>query len=200
FIVASRPEPYIHEVFESPVYSDVHHSFNVEQLFDDVCKYLSDEFARIHCEHDTMARVPPPWPSKTVLESLVQKSSGHFIYASTIMKFIDDKNFRPTQRLTIVQEANGTGSESVFDSLDQLYMTILSSAPRQSELIPILGAIVHFDLTAGRIDQFFGLAHGETRLILRGLHSLLVVPSNDDGRIFSHHASFFDFLNNPGRS
>ncbi|KAJ6465460.1 hypothetical protein C8R45DRAFT_1219774 [Mycena sanguinolenta] len=206
FIVASRPELYIREVFESPVYSDVHHSFNVEQSFDDVRKYLSDEFARIHREHDTMAKIPSPWPMPDVLEELVEKSSGHFIYASTIIKFIDDKNYRPTQRLAVVQDASSTGSESAFDPLDKLCMTILSSASRQSELIPILCAIANFRVHPKRIDQLFQLPEGETRLLLRGLHSLIDVPSNDDkisvihDAISPHHASFFDFLNNPGRS
>ncbi|KAJ6456915.1 hypothetical protein C8R45DRAFT_1221980 [Mycena sanguinolenta] len=130
FIIASRPEPCIREVFESPGYSDVHRSFNVEQSFEDVRKYLSDEFARIHREHDTMTRALPPWPSGNVLANLVWKSSGHFIYASTIIKFIDDKNYRPTQRLAVIQDANGTDSKSAFDPLDQLYMTILNSSPR----------------------------------------------------------------------
>ncbi|KAJ6456855.1 hypothetical protein C8R45DRAFT_913783 [Mycena sanguinolenta] len=198
FIIASRPEPYIREVFESPIYSDVHHSFNVEQSFDDVRKYLSDEFARIHREHRTMANIPLPWPSPDVLEELVWKSSGHFIYASTVIKFIDDKNYQPTQRLAVVQDANSTRSQSAFDPLDELYMSILSSAPRQSELIPILGAIVNFRVFPEEIDHLFRLAHGETRLLLRGLHSLLSL--DDDYEISSHHASFLDFLNNPGRS
>ncbi|KAJ6456922.1 hypothetical protein C8R45DRAFT_568949 [Mycena sanguinolenta] len=129
FFVASRPEPHIRDVFESPFYSGHYHSVNVEQLFHDVRKYLSDEFARIHREHDKMTRVPPPWPSENVLANLLWKSSGHFIYASTIIKFIDDKNYRPTQRLAVIQDANGTDSKSAFDPLDQLYMTILSSSP-----------------------------------------------------------------------
>ncbi|KAF7328288.1 putative nwd2 protein [Mycena sanguinolenta] len=200
FIIASRPEPHIREVFNTPLYSHHYRSVNVEQSFHDVRKYLRDEFARIHREHDTMARVQSPWPSEYVLEKLVGKSSGHFIYASTIIKFIDDKSYRPTARLAVVQDPNGSASASVFDTLDQLYLTILSSAPRQSELIPILCAIVNFQLGAGHIDQLFGLEEGETGLLLRGLHSVLNVPRNDEGDITSHHASFVDFLNDPDRS
>ncbi|KAF7326988.1 NACHT domain-containing protein [Mycena sanguinolenta] len=133
FIVASRPEPHIREVFRSPFYH--HRGLNVEQSFDDVRRYLSDEFARIHCKHDTMKHIPLPWPSPDVLETLVEKSSGHFSYASTIIKFIDDKDYRPTQRLAMVQNAKSTGSESPFETLDQLYMTILNSARKQSEFI-----------------------------------------------------------------
>ncbi|KAF7372987.1 putative nwd2 protein [Mycena sanguinolenta] len=202
FIIASRPEPHIHETFDSPFYSGHCRSVNVEQSFADVHKYLRDEFSRIHREHSTMARIPLPWPSSDELQQLVWNSSGHFIYAATIIKFIDDKSHRPTKRLAVVQDPNGSSSESAFDTLDQLYMTILRSAPRQSQLIPIMCAIVHFQfrLAVGEIDKLFGLAQGETRLLLRGVHSVLDVPSYDGGRISLHHASFVDFLSNPDRS
>ncbi|KAF7375587.1 putative nwd2 protein [Mycena sanguinolenta] len=200
FIIASRPEPNIREVFDSPIYSGSYRSFNVEQSFDDVRTYLCDMFSRIHRQHYTMARIPSPWPSPDVLEKLVTMSSGHFIYASTIIKFIDDKSYRPTDRLTVVLDVNETGSESAFDALDQLYMTILCSAPRQPELIPILCAFANFDLTVATIDHLFGLEDGDARLLLRGLHSVLDVPPDDESRISSYHASFLDFLNNSRRS
>ncbi|KAF7364216.1 hypothetical protein MSAN_01081200 [Mycena sanguinolenta] len=205
FIVASRPELHIREVLESSFYSGHYRSLNVEQSFDDVREYLSNELARIHREHDTMTNVLLPWPSLHILQELVYKSSGHFIYASTIIKFIDDKNYRPTQRLAMVQDLESTGSESAFEALDQLYMTILSSAARQSELLPILCAIVKFKLCPEDIDRLFRFAEGETRLLLRSLHSVLEIPLKADGvsipsHISSHHASFLDFLNNPGRS
>ncbi|KAF7372965.1 NACHT domain-containing protein [Mycena sanguinolenta] len=217
FIIASRPEPHIREMFNAPLYFGHYRSVNVEQSFEDVRKYLSDEFARIHHEHATMRNIVLPWPSDVVLRELVFKSSGHFIYASTIIKFIDDKNHRPTQRLAVVKAANSTGCESAFKPLDQLYMTILNSAPRHSELIPILCAIANFQLGAEAIDQILRLEEGETRLRLRGLHSVLHIPPelneevpfrdrggeiflNDQRIIRSHHASFLEFLDSPSRS
>ncbi|KAJ6490002.1 hypothetical protein C8R45DRAFT_790260, partial [Mycena sanguinolenta] len=100
--IASRPEPHIRELFDLPVYSSRYGSQNVEQSFEDVRKYLLDEFSRIHREHCTMASVPSPWPSPDVLYKLERNSSGRFIYAATIISFIDDKNYRPTERLAIV--------------------------------------------------------------------------------------------------
>ncbi|KAJ6471491.1 hypothetical protein C8R45DRAFT_908368 [Mycena sanguinolenta] len=139
FIIASRPEPHIREIFESPTYSDIHCSFILEQSFDDVRKYFCDEFARIHREH--LAKVRQPWPSSDIMHKLVHKSSGYFIHASTIVKFIDDKNYRPTERLTLVLDGTRSESESAFEALDQLYMTILRSAPNRSQLPPILCAV-----------------------------------------------------------
>ncbi|KAF7372901.1 putative nwd2 protein [Mycena sanguinolenta] len=193
FIIASRPEPHIREVFDSFSYLGIHRAFNVEQSFADVYKYLRDEFSRIHHEHYTMAKVPLPWPTPGILDQLVENSSGHFIYASTIIKFIDDKNYRPTERLAVVQDPNSSGSASAFDTLDQLYMTILSSAPRQSELIPILCAIVNFGLCPEEVDQLFQLAEGDTRLVLRGLHSALKIPSDNKRENFLPPCIIFGF-------
>ncbi|KAF7372954.1 putative nwd2 protein [Mycena sanguinolenta] len=199
FIIASRPEPQISKMFPLPDHSCNYRRFNVEQSFDDVHKYLRDEFSRIHRDHSTMAKIPSPWPEPSVLEKLVRKSSGYFIYASTIIKFIGDENFRPTVRLEVVQNTNGPGSELAYDALDQLYMTILCSVPRQSELIPILCAIFKFGWCSKELDKVFRLAKGEALLLLRGLHSVLKIRSSKD-EISSHHASFVDFLKHPDRS
>ncbi|KAJ7862246.1 hypothetical protein B0H14DRAFT_2240335, partial [Mycena olivaceomarginata] len=50
FIIASRPEPHICGMLESALYEGLYRPFNVDQSFDDVEKYLRDEFARIHRE------------------------------------------------------------------------------------------------------------------------------------------------------
>ncbi|KAF7378248.1 putative nwd2 protein [Mycena sanguinolenta] len=200
FIVASRPEAHISEVFESPFYCGRYRSVDVEESFKDVKKYLCDEFSRIHGEHRTMVNIPLPWPSPEILKELVRKSSGYFIYASTVIRFIDDKNYRPTEQLAVILDR--TSSSSTFDTLDQLYIRILSSAPRQDQLLPVLCAISNFDFCPGTLDQLLGLNNGDARLLLRGLHSVLEIPEKDNSSlpISPHHASFFDFLNNPRRS
>ncbi|KAE9398501.1 hypothetical protein BT96DRAFT_994850 [Gymnopus androsaceus JB14] len=178
-IIASRPESHIREMFESSVYHGCCRPFNVRQSYEDVQKYLQKEFARIHSEHqDTLATIPLPWPSRAILDELVRKSSGYFIYASIIVKFIDDKNYRPTERLVIIT-GQSTESDLVFDALDQLYMTILSAAPRRSQLMPILCALGNFDLDLRVLDQIFQMENGEARLLLRSLHSVFEIPSQE---------------------
>ncbi|KAJ6523678.1 hypothetical protein DFH09DRAFT_1047145 [Mycena vulgaris] len=102
-LIASRPESHIREKFDS--IRGLYHSIQLDQSFMDVENYLRNEFNRIHHEHhETMASVPFPWPSRDIMERLVDKSSGYFIYAATIIKFVDDRDFRPTQRLAAVVE------------------------------------------------------------------------------------------------
>ncbi|KAJ7262562.1 hypothetical protein C8J57DRAFT_454711 [Mycena rebaudengoi] len=206
FVIASRPEPHIRETFEASCFKGLHHRYNVQQSCEDVRKYLCDEFARIHQEHShTMVDVPSPWPSHSVIEYLVKTSSGYFIYAATVIKFVDDRNFRPTEQLKAVQDTSY--SESPFSDLDQLYMKILSMVPGRHRLLPILRALEFFDfqLFTGGIEQVLGLKPGDVQLILRGLHSVLDIPEptydNDhDMGISAHHASFRDFLNDQSRS
>ncbi|KAJ6573173.1 hypothetical protein DFH09DRAFT_1459652 [Mycena vulgaris] len=204
FIIASRPELHIREVFEGPLLADTHLSCKVNRSFPDVERYLQEEFSRVHSEHwTTMATVPRPWPSNEVLNSLVSKSSGHFIYASTIIKFIDDKNFRPTERLSIVDDPDsGSSYDTPFNKLDRLYSEILSAAPLRQRFLPILLAILNFQLDLGELEELLGLQAGDACLAVRGLHSLLLVPppSDDMAILQVHHQSFRDFLIDPTRS
>ncbi|KAJ7229255.1 hypothetical protein C8J57DRAFT_1583454, partial [Mycena rebaudengoi] len=208
FLIASRPEPHIREIFQGPLFHEIHHSFNVDQSFEDVRKYLEDEFARIHREHhETMAGVLNPWPSQEVIQGLVWNSLGYFIYAATVIKFIDDRSFRPTEQLEAIQ--NVSNLESPFGALDQLYTQILLTVPPRHHhgLLWILKAMDFFDLGLyiGGIEQILALKPGDAQLILRGLHSILHIPeprydSDRDMQISVHHASFRDFLNDQSRS
>ncbi|KAJ7262587.1 hypothetical protein C8J57DRAFT_454824 [Mycena rebaudengoi] len=208
FLIASRPEPHIRETFEASFFEGLHHTYDVQQSREDVRKYLRDEFARIHQEHkQTMAGVVNPWPSQEVMEYLVDKSSGYFIYATTVIKFIDDRNFRPTEQLEALRDISY--SESPLSALDRLYTQILLAVPTRHchSLRRILGALEFFEfaLDTGEIEQVLALKPGDVQLILRGLHSVLDIPEpkNDNKHwagILVHHASFRDFLNDQSRS
>jgi hypothetical protein len=188
---------------------NIHRPVNVHQSFDDVQKYLLDEFARIHRDHSaTMARVPYPWPTPEIINNLVDNSSGYFIYASTIIKFVDDKKFRPTERLAIITEMTEHLSESPFASLDQLYIQILSQVDARPQLLKILTVIAaEISLSIGYVEQLLELEEGDVRLALCGLHSVisgLEGNSSDDwskdSEIYFHHASFRDFLQDSARA
>ncbi|KAJ7245761.1 hypothetical protein C8J57DRAFT_1190748 [Mycena rebaudengoi] len=206
FLIASRPESHLREVFQGSLFHETHNSFNVDQSFEDVRMYLEDEFARIHREHhQTMAGVSSPWPSSDVIKYLVDKSSGYFIYAATVIKFVDDRNFRPTEQLKALQDTSN--SESPFSALDQLYTQILSTVPSRHRLLPILRALEFFEfrLHPGGIEQLLELKPGDVQLILRGLHSVMRIPEPKYDNvprmwILVHHASFRDFLNDQSRS
>ncbi|KAJ7724414.1 hypothetical protein B0H16DRAFT_1472459 [Mycena metata] len=111
FLVASRPEAYICETLAEACLAESHRALNICQSFEDVRKYLEVEFDRIHQEHQTMTAVPFPWPEPKIVERIVWASSGYFIYAATVVKFIDDKRFQPPERLDVASWTAGPGYE-----------------------------------------------------------------------------------------
>ncbi|KAJ7870215.1 hypothetical protein B0H13DRAFT_2669870 [Mycena leptocephala] len=180
-LIASRPEPHIREKFEEPPFHSLCDSVNIEQSFVDVRRYFCDEFLRIRSEHKgTMGNIPTPWPSQHIINALVEKSSGYFIYAATVIKFVGDKHFRPTEQLELVQNLIpiSIDSDSPFQALDQLYIQILSGVPPRNrpKLCDILCVIANLRLNPTHIEQLLDLRTGDVQLILRCLHSLLEIP------------------------
>ncbi|KAJ7434146.1 hypothetical protein FB451DRAFT_303710 [Mycena latifolia] len=202
-LIASRPEPQISQVFKEPGMTGLYH-LDIGPSFMDIRNYLLSEFNRIHHEHEeTMASVPTPWPTRDIFEVLVDKSSGYFIYVATIIKFIDDRDFRPNQRLAAVIGSLPTECGTPFHALDELYSQIMRDAPFQSCLLDILCVIVHgsiLRLSTENIEKLLGLDPGDVKLTLRRLQSLLLVPKDKTDIISLHHKSFRDFLVDPNRS
>ncbi|KAJ7678046.1 hypothetical protein DFH06DRAFT_565034 [Mycena polygramma] len=201
-LVASRPELHIQEVLQG--LTDNYRPLNINQSFEDVQKYLVDEFVRIHREHwRSMAAIPGPWPSSNIIEKLTDNSSGFFVYASIIVRFIDDHTFRPTERLDVIMGIHTAKSGAPFAALDQLYIQILSAVPaeRRPRLLEVLAVVAaKFNLSSIHIEQLLELQPDDAGLILRHLHSVLDVPRHAHARITAHHASFLDFLGDPTRS
>ncbi|KAJ6459750.1 hypothetical protein C8R47DRAFT_947548, partial [Mycena vitilis] len=125
FLISSRPEAHIRDVFQHTSFNGLLDSTNVEESFEDVRRYLQGEFSRIHREHPHMNGVPTPWPSTEILDGLVRKSSGYFIYASTVIKLVDGRHARPTKRLNTLQNLSSPSSDPPFVDLYQLYIRIL---------------------------------------------------------------------------
>jgi hypothetical protein len=207
-LIASRPEPHLREVLETKeTFALCRHSpLSADQsAFDDIRKYFVDELSRIHSE--SMARgidLGPEWPSQDTVDQLVKTSSATFIYATTVIRFIDDEYHHPALRLESVLKLDPQSTAP----LDDLYTQILSFVPQEQETVQL--RILHV-IRDGReydpeeIDILLGLHTGMCRLILRRLHSLLNVPrirTRFGGRqsIYTLHASLGDYLSDPRRS
>ncbi|KAJ7889777.1 hypothetical protein B0H14DRAFT_2690933 [Mycena olivaceomarginata] len=170
-LIASRPEPHIREMFDDPSFSGLYDPTNVEQSFEDVRRYLCDEFSRIHREHrGTMDSIPTPWPLPEVLAETGQN------------------HFRPTEQLELIQNPVPSDSESPLDTLDQLYTQILSSVPQRNraKLCDVL-------CVPGDAQLILRCLHSVLDIPSDSLYSHWDV-------IHVHHASFFDFLRDPQRS
>jgi len=198
FLFASRPEPHIQQMFESPpirgkTYRLALWDFNA---CDDVREFLRSHLSRIHeAQKDLMRDVPRPWPSERDLEVVVNQSEGLFIYVSTLVKFVADRNGLPQHKLQVVMGAH-TG-------VDPLYNQVLSEARQFDHFERVVDAIMFLRpiLTVHALEQFLWLQSGGVRLALRGCQSILVIPNvDDDGTIQPYHASLQDFLTDHNRA
>ncbi|KAF8958891.1 hypothetical protein BDZ97DRAFT_1434275 [Flammula alnicola] len=88
FLIASRPEQQISYSFSSGRLPELRTSLVLDDSFhpdDDIRLFLQDSFLRIRNTHPKMHYIPADWPLCEVIESLVEKASGQFIYAATVM-------------------------------------------------------------------------------------------------------------------
>ena len=137
-LIASRPEPAICEVFEDELKETTYHLV-LDDSYDpdrDIATFLQHSFSDIHRRKHTrfpsMSSLPLPWPSEDVISFLVKKSSGQFIFAATVIRFVDEDRKLPPAQLKLVFDICKSLDASQhktnpFALLDQLYSHVLQS-------------------------------------------------------------------------
>ena len=236
FLFSSRPEVWIMDAFDDddgdlkPITfrCELNHSTTVDN---DIRTYLLAEFSRIResrRHRRTMQSLPRPWPSPETMETLVARASGQFIYASTVIKFVDDPYNRPSDQLDKVLGIPSTSrlssASQPFAELDKLYWQILSSSHNTELMLQILAIIrviidhayteyiVQFAFLEDSegssekllilIEHFLDLKSGDSYFALRDVNSLIYLPDptkKDQGHLRFFHASFSQFLEDKGR-
>ncbi|KAJ7476884.1 hypothetical protein B0H11DRAFT_1303271 [Mycena galericulata] len=194
-LITSRPETHIQDVFAQPTLDAICDRLALDTCihkYQDVRGFLRHEFRRIRLEYETMADIPEPWPSDPVLELLVRKSSGQFIYAATVIQFVGDEYSRPTERLDALLGVASASTDSPFAELDQLYRRVLSEVPNSDIVLRVLGVVLLFPpfLGDGKVSQrclelLLDLRPGDARLALRGMHSLMQIPTSGNEEVHS---------------
>ena len=176
FLIASRPESHIRDSFDQESLLTVTQRVVLDESFNpgrDIKVFLQDGFAKICTNNSILSHVEQPWPGK-VIDLLVQRSSGQFIYATTVLKFVGADLCSPMEQLALVLEIHPTA----FPDLDHLYTQILSVYPRLATIVKVLGTIIASDRNdlPEVIEDSLEMEEGELKLVLRGLSSLM----NDD--------------------
>ncbi|KIK59994.1 hypothetical protein GYMLUDRAFT_44006 [Collybiopsis luxurians FD-317 M1] len=211
-LVCSRPEPRIKESFAGAEFRNICRWMPLDDAYQaskDIRLFLVDGFKKIlTCHSCSMAHVPRPWPSSEQIEYLVQKSSGQFIYASTVLKWISEDCDVPADRLHIVlglQVKDHEGGNSPYAELDALYFQILSTVKKRNLFLQILAGSIVFresdKITVISISDVLGhIPSGTLYATFAGVHSLFREPSPVESGFRFCHASFTDFLFDPRRS
>jgi hypothetical protein len=205
FLVASRPELEI-----SAAMGDGKLREGLTRLpldadytsFHDIRRFLQDKFNEICLTHPMRSDLPSSWPSSEDIDTLVYNSSGQFIYASTVVKFVSSPRHGPDHRLEIVLDLRPKRQDLPFAELDSLYRYVLSSVEETPTTVQIVATALTLRYRAYRayiadLTDILDLSPRDIKLHLINLGSLVQYRSDFLGIL---HASLGDFLFDESRS
>ncbi|KAK7029670.1 hypothetical protein VNI00_014368 [Paramarasmius palmivorus] len=220
FLICSRREPLIYRTFHQFTYPVGKMGIGASQQTNkDITFYLRDTFTSIRRHHPAFSHIPHtvPWPDEGDIRKLVSRACGQFIFASTVLKYVDTMDELPQERLkTILHTRVKVNSNSPYPELDLLYHQILSTCTNWANVRPILQLLVtkqHYvnDMWEWYVDDvdwhsvstitlLLNLQKGQVATLLFRLHSIVHVPDTPHGKIRIRHASFAEYLQDPCRS
>ena len=216
FLVSSRAERDISLTFSTPAFQGITSRIALDDTYQpaaDIRRHLEGGVAEIKKTHLHQASIPLTWPAGEDLKSLVDKSSGQFIYAATIIRYIRHSDHNPTDNLKIIlglhprssPTTNGEGkvtADMPFAELDALYKGILSRVKDIQVTLRLLGVLLLSAFPYSTPEDIAGLMFldcGDVFRLLVDLPSVVMVRDSDYDIKFLH-ASFGDFLLDQERS
>jgi len=205
FLFSSRAEWDINLAFANPPLEGVTSRLALDDEYQpeaDIRRYLNGSFSEIKKTHLQKGHIPSTWPADEDISLLVDKSSGQFIYAATVIRYISSSRYNPTDSLKIILGLRPTRNDMPFAELDALYSDILSRIPVHDidATLRLLGGIIYskfFVMDTDMIEKLMFLDEGDATRLLVDLSSIIAIERGD---IKVLHASFGDFLSDKDRS
>jgi hypothetical protein len=210
--VTSREEHSISRMFEEMetqhrqhgVYIQLH---MIEQdiVRSDIRKFFELHFEEIVCRFKHIIKLP--WPPEEVLVELLKRAGVLFVYAVTVMRFLEDTNYNPERRLQeLLTEPGSLSSQSKpYNEVDKLYLDMMQRAGRDddgkddeglcSRIQKISGVIVLLQdqLDPDALSCLLERDRVEVGIDLQKLSAVLISEkATDPIKIF--HPSFSDFV------
>ena len=137
--------------------------------------------------------IDPMWPAPALVQEIVSKSSGQFIYASVVRKFISSPHHHPVQQLDVVRGLRPAGELTPFAQLDALYQHIFSQVHDIARVTAILATAIVSDTAAcgSHVCAMLDITKDDVDVALADLTSVISCCA---GKISFLHASLPDFL------
>ena len=212
FFITGRPEPQIRSGFRLPLLEPLTqifllHGVELTDVNNDIQLYLTERLTAITKQRSDL-ELPNPWPCNKEIEALTKKSSGLFIFASTLARFIGSKYHQPDRRLQLVlSEASGTMHEGQT-GIDLLYSQVLLDAFSDAHELEVFANMRHVleaivlafnPLSRKDLSEILGIPMALVSTTLRHLHSVILIPAEEYKEIHIFHKSFPDFLQDKNR-
>jgi len=207
FLFASRPEQHISLTFNTGFLPTVTTRIALDETYlpaNDIRLFLTDKFQEIKSTHRLRRYIPPQWPLPDALDQLVEKVSGQFIYASTVINYVSSIRHKPQDHLDIILGIRPPRRDLPFAELDALYMHILSGVEDLDFVLEILSVLLFsssrfpWPWSSPLIEEFLAFEPGDVEMYLGDMSFLVNVGPNQ--KITILHASLTDFLMDRTRS
>ena len=166
---------------------------------DDIQLFLTTHFRQISASYESLGS---DWPGKKVVEDLTNIAAGLFVWAETVVRFIE-RGIADEQLRLILAGDFGDGQDNVsklYSQILQFHFGLATSSALES-FNAVVGSLVLAKVPLLRTDlkYFLGMNMKETSIdyILNKLSSVILI--GEDGLIRVGHLSFTEFLLDPKR-
>ena len=210
-LICSRPEPAISTAFRGAIIQGISTSISLSHDADsdaDIRTFLVEQFVKLR--RKLLDAPNGEWPTTADIDHIVQKSSGHFIFAATAVKYVCAPRHRhnAVTRLKHVLDLaqlppDLDAKRHPFAVLSALYTLILSTREDVASTVKACAVCLEYrkyfnTISVARLARFLRFSPARTRALLDDLASLFDVSVTKDIKPF--HASFNDFLFDKFRS
>ena len=212
FFITGRPEPRIRSGFRleslAPITEVLKlHEVKPEAVDKDIELFFRTQLTSL-AKNRSDLDLTKGWPHSSDIKILCKKAAGFFIYASTVVKFIDSEIDPPTKRLSLVTNLPQSTVKEGKSGVDQLYTKVLKEAfcavhadnsQGYLNFRTVVGTVllIFNPLPIQGLSDLLGCDTHHVRSTIRSLHSLLLVPESIEDPICTFHKSFPDFLMDP---
>jgi len=212
FFITGRPEPRIRSGFRLPLLEpftqiSLLHEVDPTSVEGDIRLYLMEKLTAI-AKRRSGLDLPETWPSAEDITVLANKSSGLFIFASTVAKFIESEHHEPRERLQLIVRGTDNTSHEGASGIDSVYSQVLRDAfsgiDEESvfvnlKRIPSAVVLALNPLSQDELAELLDIDSAHISTTLRHLHSIILVPADRSREVRIFHKSFPDFLQDPKR-
>jgi hypothetical protein len=198
-LITSRAEEHIRKKLGTPEVCSSLCTLSLED-FDassDIRLFFRSRFSTIYQENRRIMQsddVLLPWPPDSDVDVLTRKSSGSFIFAFTLINFVNDGSDLPHRKLPMALKTHA--------GLDPLYRQVLFISPRNQHFERVIGTIllIRKPFPIATLADLLQLSGGDVLSTLSGIHSIIMIPEDENKPVLPFHTSLRDFLTLKDRS
>ena len=210
--ITGRPDTRIHKGFRLPLLEPLTqifllHEIELANVDEDIGLYLQEKLIAV-AKRRSDFDLTDSWPCEEDLTTLTKKSSGLFIFASTLARFIESEYHEPIEQLRLIVNSPNSTTHEGRAGIDPLYTQVLEHAFSDvkdtaafANFRRVVGAVIlaFNPLSRTQIAKLLDINPSLIPATLQHLHSVLLIPNDgsEDIRIF--HESFPDFLQSRDR-